>query len=48
MHMLSVPGAICYIAYVTSCSVETLVAISRSSFGVGISSYGSCVSVQNF
>ena len=39
MQMLSVPGDfpvfICFIAWVTSCSVGTPVAISRSSLGAG-------------
>ena len=52
MQMLSLPGAfpasICCIACVTSCSVGTPVAISRSSFGVGggVSSYSNWFSVQ--
>ena len=44
MQILSVPGAfpdlIGCIACVTSCSVGTPVAISRSSFGVGGGSFG--------
>ena len=39
MQMLSIPGDfpafICFIAWVTSCSVGTPVAISRSSLGAG-------------
>ena len=49
VQMMSVPGAfhgfICCIACVTSCSVETPVAISRSSFGVG---RGSAVMVTDY
>ena len=41
-------GPLCCIVWVTSCSVGTPVPISISSFGVGVSSYGSWFSVQNF
>ena len=44
MQMLSLPGAfpafICCIACVTSCSVETAVAISRLLFGVCVGGGG--------
>ena len=52
VQMLTAPGAfpgfICCRACVTSCSVGTPLAISRSSFGVGVNSYGNWFFVQNF